>query len=75
MATNQLSLFKQKFFGKVTLTQTIEPVVPTGESSVLKTLPAFLAYLRSMYADSTVEKYLADVKKFAVFIREKNSKK
>jgi len=38
----------------------------------MKTLPAFLAYLRSSgYSESTTEKYFADVKKFAVFIREK----
>ena len=38
----------------------------------MKTLPAFLAYLRSSgYSESTTEKYFADVKKFSVFIREK----
>src|SRR6266516_1486658 len=68
----QLPMFKQKSFGKVVVTQTIEPVAPTGESSAMKTLPAFLAYLRSSgYSESTTEKYFADVKKFAVFIREK----
>ncbi len=68
---DQLSLFKQKSFGKAWPVQTIEPVVPTGESNVMQTLPAFLAYLRSGYSESTVEKYFADVKKFALFIREK----
>lgn len=51
--------------------QSIEPVAPTRESSVMQTLPAFMAYLKSSYSESTVEKYFADVKKFAVFIREK----
>src|SRR2546423_2392861 len=68
----QLPMFKQKSFGKVVATQVVEPVAPTGESSVMKTLPAFLAYLRSSgYSESTTEKYFADVKKFSVFIREK----
>jgi len=72
MAVDQLPIFKQKSFGKVVATQTVEPVAPTEESSVMKTLPAFLAYLRSSgYSESTTEKYFADVKKFAVFIREK----
>jgi site-specific recombinase XerD len=34
-------------------------------------LPAFVAYLKSAYSESTVEKYFADVKKFSMFIREK----
>jgi len=69
---NQLSLFKRKTFPAAALQQIIEPEAPTGESSVMKTLPAFLAYLRSSgYSESTTEKYFADVKKFAVFIREK----
>ena len=73
MAVDQLPIFKQKSFGKVVTTQLVEPVAPSGESSVMKTLPAFLAYLRSSgYSESTTEKYVADVKKFAVFIREKH---
>src|SRR2546425_116102 len=71
MLQEQLPMFKQKFSGKTASVQTIEPVAPTGESSVTQTLPAFLAYLRSGYSESTVEKYFADVKKFSVFIREK----
>src|SRR5258708_36815935 len=72
MQENQLPLFKRKTFPKAAQQQTIEPVAPTGESSVMKTLPAFLAYLRSSgYSESTTEKYFADVKKFAVFLREK----
>src|SRR5260370_23384487 len=72
MAVDQLPIFKQKSFGKVVATQLVEPVAPTGDMSVMKTLPAFLAYLRSSgYSESTTEKYFADVKKFAVFIREK----
>jgi site-specific recombinase XerD len=72
MQENQLPLFKRKTFPKAAQQQIIEPVAPAGESSVMKTLPAFLAYLRSSgYSESTTEKYFADVKKFAVFIREK----
>ena len=38
----------------------------------MKTLPAFMASLRSSgYSESTVEKYFADVRKFSLFIREK----
>src|SRR5947209_2746188 len=68
----QLPMFKRKTFPSAAQQQIIDPVAPRGESSVMKTLPAFLAYLRSSgYSESTTEKYFADVKKFAVFIREK----
>ena len=65
-------MFKRKTFPSAAQQQIIDPVAPTGESSVMKTLPAFLAYLRSSgYSESTTEKYFADVKKFSMFIREK----
>src|SRR5256885_753445 len=68
----QLPMFKRKTFPSAAQQQIIDPVAPTGESSVMKTLPAFLAYLRSSgYSESTTEKYFADVKKFSMFIREK----
>ncbi len=52
--------------------QNIEPVAPTGESSVMNTLPAYLAFLESSnYSLSTTEKYFTDVKKLSLFLREK----
>lgn len=38
----------------------------------MSTLPAYLAWLRrSGYSESTTEKYLADAKKFSLYLREK----
>src|SRR5258708_1817645 len=72
MKTDQLPIFKQKSFPKVVQTQIIEPVTPTGESSVMQTLPAYLSNLRSSgYSESTIEKYFADVKRFSLYLREK----
>ncbi len=72
MPQDQLSIFKRKSFPAAAKQQNIEPVVPTGESSVMQTLPAYLSNLRSSgYSESTTEKYFADVKRFSVFIREK----
>jgi integrase/recombinase XerD len=68
----QLPLFIKKQFAKVTRSQIIQPVAPTAQSSVSQTLPAYAAYLGSQgYSQATVRKYFADIKKFAVFIREK----
>src|SRR4051794_312288 len=72
MKINQLPLFLRRKFDKVTQTQTMNLVAPTPESSVMRSLPAYLAFLQSnKYSASTTMKYFADLKKFEVFIREK----
>jgi site-specific recombinase XerD len=68
----QLPLFLRKKFEKVATQQTIMPVAPTADSTVMRTLPAYAAYLGSQgYSQSTQEKYFADIKKFSLFLREK----
>src|SRR5712691_11356651 len=68
----QLPLFLRKKFEKVAPQQTITPVAPTAESTVMQTLPAYAAYLGSQgYSQSTTKKYFADIKKFSLFLREK----
>ena len=50
----------------------VEPVAPTGKGSVMQSLPAYSAYLYSkQYSESTIEKYLGDVKKFSVVMSHK----
>src|SRR4051812_9497421 len=72
MSIVQLPLFLRKKFEKAVQKQTVEPVVPTGDRSVMQTLPAYRAFLCSQgYSESTTEKYFADVRKFSLFIREK----
>jgi hypothetical protein len=68
----QLPLFRRTPFEKGAAHQTIAPVAPTAASRVMQTLPAYAAYLGAQgYAASTQEKYVADVHKFARFLREK----
>src|SRR5712691_12247039 len=68
----QLPLFLRKKFEKVAPQQTITPVAPTADCTVMQTLPAYLANLGSQgYSQSTQEKYFADIKKFSLFLREK----
>ena len=68
----QLPLFLRKKFENVATQQTITPVAPTAESTVMQTLPAYAASLGSQgYSQSTQEKYFADIKKFSLFLREK----
>src|SRR5258708_30410485 len=72
MPHDQLSIFPRKTFPAAAPRQIIEPAVPTGESSVMQTLPAYLSNLRSSgYSESTIEKYFADVKRFSLYLREK----
>jgi integrase/recombinase XerD len=72
----QLPIFKRKTFPAVGQQQIISPVTPTGESSVMQTLPAYIANLESnKYSASTTKKYFADIKKFSLFIRDKKIKK
>jgi site-specific recombinase XerD len=46
-------------------------VKPTGESTVLQTLPAFLAHLGSTYAPSTVKTYAGDVRGLSLYFRDR----
>src|SRR3954451_13620821 len=72
MGINQLPLFIRKKFDKVAARQTVDPVAPTADKSVMQTLPSYLASLGSQGdSESTTEKYFADVKRFSLFIRDK----
>jgi integrase/recombinase XerC len=72
----QLPIFKRKTFPAGGQQQIISPVKPKGESSVMQTLPAYIAHLESnKYSASTTRKYFADIKKFSLFIRDKKIRK
>ena len=69
---NQLNIFKLKTFPVAPQKQIEEPTIPTGESSLMGTLPAYLAYLESSnYAPSTTKKYFADIKRLSIFLQQK----
>src|SRR5437016_2363613 len=68
----QLSMFKKREIPAAVHLTRIESVAPTGEGSVMRTLPAYSAYLYSkQYSESTIEKYVGDVKKFSVSMSHK----
>jgi integrase/recombinase XerC len=74
MGDVQLPIFKQKSFGKVVQRQLVEPVVPTGEMSLMQTLPAFQAYVGERYADKTARMYFGDVKELSIYLKDKKLK-
>src|ERR1700730_18300630 len=74
MTDNQLGLFKRKKFDAVAPKQIIKPVVPTGESSIMSTLPSYMAYLGEKYAPKTVKMYWGDVKELSLYLKDKKLK-
>jgi integrase/recombinase XerD len=72
MKLSQLPLFLQGKLKKAVRQQTVEPVTPTADNTVMQTLPAYMAFLGgSGYSASTTEKYFADVRRLSLFLREK----
>lgn len=71
MPQNQLQIFKQRSFGKVAPTQIVQPVVPTGESSIMATLPTYRSYLQGKYAEKTVKMYWGDIKELSLYFQNK----
>ena len=70
MTSVQPSLFDRKPYTGV-LPQTFQIEPPTADSTVLKTLPAYHAYLRSGdYSKYTPDDFTSDVKKFGMFVKE-----
>src|SRR5215204_5393105 len=74
MARKQLSIFKQKLLGKALPRQTVAPVTPIGESSIMQTLPSFQAYLSETYAEKTVKMYFGDCRELSIYFKEKKLK-
>src|SRR6266487_4742767 len=71
MASEQPSLFDRKKYTGV-LPQTFQIAPPTSDCTVLKTLPAYHAYLDGgEYSKYTPDDFTSDVKKFGLFIKEK----
>src|SRR5215213_9127036 len=69
---SQLPLFLRGKLKKSVTQQTVVPVTPTADNTVMQTLPAYMAFLGgSGYSASTTEKYFADVRKLSLFLREK----
>jgi site-specific recombinase XerD len=71
MADSQLDLFSRKKYTGI-LPQSIEITPPTSDSTVLKTLPGYHAYLSSGgYSKYTPDDFTSDVKKFGMFVKDK----
>src|SRR5690349_596440 len=66
MAQDQ-SLFK-KSVGKTAVRQVAPATAPTGESTVMQTLPAYRAHLSGQYAAKTVSMYYGDIRELSVYL-------
>src|SRR6266487_6331998 len=71
MITDQASLFdRKKYAGMPVQPYQIEP--PAADQHILKTLPAYYAYLQSgEYSKYTPDDFTSDVKKFGLFVKDK----
>jgi integrase/recombinase XerC len=74
MKIDQLPLFLRKTFQKKQPAQILQPVTPTGESSVMQTLVAFQAFVTEKYAPKTGTMYFGDVRELSVYLKNKKVK-
>src|SRR5688572_19689997 len=74
MKFNQLPLFLRRTFQKRSPVQILKPVTPTGESSLMQTLPTFQAYLAEKYAPKTAKMYWGDVRELSIYLKNKKVK-
>jgi site-specific recombinase XerD len=74
MKITQLPLFLRRTFQKKPSTQILNPVTPTGESSLMQTLVAFQAYLAEKYAPKTAKMYWGDVRELSIYLKNKKLK-
>lgn len=71
MTTQRPTLFDSRTYAGV-LPQTYQIEPPTDDQTVLKTLPAYHAYLQSSsYSIYTPDDFTSDLKKFGLFVRDK----
>ena len=71
MIDGQLDLFSRKKYTGI-LSQTLEILPPTTDSTVLQTLAAYHTYLSSGgYSKYTPDDFTSDVKKFGVYVKDK----
>jgi integrase/recombinase XerC len=74
MEIDQLPLFLRKTFQKKQPAQILQPVTPTGESSVMQTLVAFQAFVVEKYAHKTAKMYFGDVRELSIYLTNKKVK-
>jgi integrase/recombinase XerD len=71
MITDQASLFDRKKYAG-TPVQPYQIAPPTANQHILKTLPAYYAYLQcGEYSKYTPDDFTSDVKKFGLFVKDK----
>src|SRR5687767_8457316 len=71
MKFDQLPLFLRKTFRKKQPAQILQPMPPTGESSVMQTLVAFQAFVVEKYAPKTAKMYVGDVRELSIYLKNK----
>jgi site-specific recombinase XerD len=71
MVQDQLALFNPKKYQGI-LPQAVPLPAPTDDDTVLKTLPAYYAYLRSGgYSKYTPDDFTGDIRRFGRFLKDK----
>lgn len=72
MAGAQLPLFQRKTYKGILPTIPMAIQAPSGELTVLQTLPAYHQYLTDGgFSKYTPDDFTGDLKKFGVFLKEK----
>jgi site-specific recombinase XerC len=75
VSDNQLPLFQRKTYKGIIPSIPIEVREPVGEMTVLEALPAYYLYLKDGgYSKYTPDDFVGDIRKFAVFVKEKSIK-
>src|SRR5436190_11060346 len=68
MLQKQLPLFTKSLTGKTGSLHRVPAVAPTGQSSIMQTLPAYRAHLSGQYAAKTVSMYLGDIRELSLYL-------
>jgi integrase/recombinase XerD len=75
MAGSQLPLFQRKTYKGIVPSIPMDIPAPAGDMTVLQTLPAYYTYLKdSGFSQYTPDDFTGDLKKFGVFLKEKQLK-
>jgi site-specific recombinase XerD len=72
MSGSQLPLFQRKTYKGIIPTIPVEMQAPSGDKTVIETLPAYYTYLTNGgFSKYTPDDFTGDLKKFGVYLKEK----
>jgi hypothetical protein len=72
MSGSQLPLFQRKTYKGIIPTIPVELQAPSGDKTVIETLPAYYTYLSSGgFSKYTPDDFTGDMKKFGIYLKDK----